>query len=391
MPFRRSIVAGLGASALAIAVGAYAFSAGQHATREGKSTVVRTPPAARPLPPHAPPFPPSRRYPPYSNGRLFPHPAIVAGPLNGLPTAWGVAHRRPLAVIVENYNPDSRPQTGLDQASMVFETVAEDGITRFMAVYLEHDPPTVGPVRSTRIYFNAWANGLHAILDHAGGNDDALAQLFTLHNVADLNEVAFEDASYVAHVPFFVRSADRVMPHNLYTYPAQVRVYFATKHVPLSGTFPDQLPHHAPDAPPHRPHGGTLDLNFSSPDYAVEYRYDPATDRYLRWMGGTPHTDARTGRQLAPANVVVLQATIAPDPHGGPANPGAVYVQSTGTNKATLFRDGKRFDGIWRKPHGGSPLQLLDTHGKPFTFNPGQTWIEVLPTTGSTTWAPVHG
>jgi hypothetical protein len=297
--------------------------------------------------------------------------------------------------MVENYNPDSRPQIGLSSASVVFETVAESGITRFMPVYLENIPPTVGPVRSTRVYYNAWANGLHAILVHTGGNDDALAQLFTLHNVADVNEVKWEDANLDPTVPFFARSPDRVIPHNMYTYPLKVLAYEKTQHVQVSGSFPDSLPHHKPDNIVHRPTGGTLDLAFSSsvsasdPGYNVEYQYDRASDRYLRFMGGAPHIEPSSGHQLAPSNVVVMLAGVAPDPKGGPSNPGAVYVQSTGKGVAYLFRDGKEFKGTWHKAHGGSPLVLLDSHNRPFTFNPGQTWIEVVPSlAGNVTWKP---
>jgi hypothetical protein len=81
-------------------------------------------------------------------------------------------------------------------------------------------------------------------------------------------------------------------------------------------------------------------------------------------------------------------AAIAPDPYGGIDNPGAVYVQATGSNRAYYFRDGYQFQGAWRKPHGGSHLQLLDRLGHPFAFDPGQTWIEVLPANGSMTWTP---
>jgi hypothetical protein len=316
------------------------------------------------------------------------HPANVAGPLTGERTPWAVAQRRPLAVMVENYDPDSRPQTGLNAASLVFETVAEGGITRFMAIYLEHNTSMVGPVRSARVYFNAWANGLHAVLVHAGGNDDALAQLFHLPNVADLNEVAFEDANYIAHVPFFSRSTDRMIPHNLYTYPDRVRGYLASRHIALQGDYPDALLHRRPDAPPHRPFGGVLDLSFSSPSYAVEYRYDHSGNRYLRWMGGAPHVDAATGHQIAPSNVLVLLANIQPDPNGGVDNPGAVYVQCTGKNRAYLFRDGYRIEGTWHKAHGSSQLVLLDRHGHPLAFNPGQTWVEVLPANGTMSWSP---
>jgi hypothetical protein len=280
----------------------------------------------------------------------------------------------------------------------VFETVGEFGITHFMAVYLERQSALVGPVRSTRVYYNAWAAGLHAILVHDRGNDDALAELPSLHNIADVDERAFEDANYVAHVPFFVRSPDRVAPHNLYTYPPAVRQYLAARHSPVSGDFPDQLPHQNPSAPFQRPFGGMLDIFFSSsgyvdeaPAYAVEYRYDHATNTYLRLMAGTPHVDAATGTQIAPSNVVVLMASIGPDPNGGPANPGAVYVQTTGKNHASYFRDGRAYTGTWHKSSAGSPLKLLDSAGHPFRFNPGQTWIEVLPTTGSMNWTPGNG
>jgi hypothetical protein len=326
----------------------------------------------------------------FQHALVVPHPAFVPGPLTGQRVSWTVAHRRPMAIIVENYDPDSRPQTGLNYASLVFETVAEDGITRFMAVYLENQAPQVGPVRSARVYYDAWANGMHDILVHAGGNDDALAELFVLHNIVDLNEVAFEDANYVAHVPFFMRSPDRVAPHNLYTIPAEVLRYLQSQHKQITGNFPDALPHKNPDAPFHRPNGGVLDLNFSGPGYEVRYQYDHATNRYLRFMGGTPHVDAVTGHQLAPSNVVVLAASIAPDPNAGVANPGAVYVQDTGVNKAYYFQDGKEYLGTWKKTRGSSPLQLLDSHGHPFQLVPGQTWIEVLPSTGSMTWTPGH-
>jgi hypothetical protein len=316
------------------------------------------------------------------------HPSFVPGPLDGKKTTWAIAHRRPLAIMVENYSPDSRPQTGLSSASLIFETVAESGITRFMPVYLENIPQVVGPVRSARVYFNAWANGLHAVLVHAGGNDDALAQLFTLHNIADVNEVKWEDAYYNPTVPFFARSPDRAIPHNMYTFPYKVLQYERSQHVQLSGNFPDSLPHHVPDNPIHRPTGGILDIDFSSPDYAVEYRYDRSSNRYLRFMGGAPHIEASSGHQLAPSNVVVMMAAIQPDPYGGVSNPGAVYVQSTGKNLAYLFRDGREIKGTWHKPHGSSHLKLIDNHGRPFSFNPGQTWIEVLPVTGSMAWTP---
>src|SRR5579884_1064101 len=85
----------------------------------------------------------------------YTHRATGNGPLTGENVGSSIAHRRPISVTIDNYL-SARPQVGLQNASVVFETLAEGGITRFEAVFLEHDASMVGPVRSTRIYFNSW-------------------------------------------------------------------------------------------------------------------------------------------------------------------------------------------------------------------------------------------
>ena len=61
--------------------------------------------------------------------------------------------RRPLAVMVENHT-EARPQSGLSSADVVYEAVAEGGISRFMALfYCNLSDTQVGPVRSARTYF----------------------------------------------------------------------------------------------------------------------------------------------------------------------------------------------------------------------------------------------
>ncbi len=140
----------------------------------------------------------------YSQSALFtPDPSYVAqdtltdtgpglpGPLSGLPTRPALAARRPVAVVIDNYAPDARPQAGLNRASVVFETLAEGGITRFMAIYLEADAPIVGPVRSARIYFDSWADGLDVDYAHAGGNNDALAELPYMSSIINIDGLGY--------------------------------------------------------------------------------------------------------------------------------------------------------------------------------------------------------
>lgn len=311
-------------------------------------------------------------------------PAIIPGPLDGIPTRRALALRRPLAIMIENYAPDSRPQTGLTAASVVFETLAEFGVTRFMAVYVEHDPPVVGPVRSARVYFDSWAAGWHAILAHAGGNADALHELWLLPGLVNLDEVATEVSLYDTGSPLFYRSTDRLPPHNLYVYPAQVRAHVAaTGHWTVGGS-PAVLAHKQPVPLAQRPASGSIDINFSYPAYAVHYDYDRTTNTYLRSMGGAPHTDAVSGQQISPANVVVFFAPVSDDPAADSA--GAINVQTVGSGPADYFHDGVVQTIQWSKLSVIAPVEFRTPQGAPVRFNPGQTWIEVVPQGNAVTW-----
>jgi hypothetical protein len=292
----------------------------------------------------------------------------VAGPLSGISVGRDVANRRPIAVTIDNFAPDARPQAGLDRASLVFETLAEGGITRFMAVYLEQDANMIGPVRSTRLYFNSWAAGLGVIFGHDGGNVDALQQLPTFHSVYN------EDANQVSG-PFW-RISTRVAPHNEYTSTTRLRSYAASHGASTTGSAVS-LPHKG-DAPPgNRPAHFTLNVQFSSPEYNVTWQYEPLRNDYLRFMGGSPHTDAVTGNQLSAKNVIVMftTETSAYDPY----TPGSIHLATEGTGKATVYEDGTAIQGTWSKQSVESPLQWLDSSGRPIKLNRGNTWVEVVP------------
>jgi hypothetical protein len=123
-------------------------------------------------------------------------PRTEACPLNGsLKTqqakdAW--SKRRPLAVMIENHE-ESRPQSGLSSADVVYEAVAEGGITRFMAVFLcPFNDIQVGPVRSARTYFLDWVSEYNSLYAHVGGANtpgpaNALGQIID-YKILDLNQ-----------------------------------------------------------------------------------------------------------------------------------------------------------------------------------------------------------
>ena len=298
----------------------------------------------------------------------------VDGPLTGEATSRAIADRRPIAVVVDNYSPDARPQSGLGEASLVFETLAEGGITRFMGVYLEHDAPKIGPVRSTRTYFNSWAAGLGVILGHDGGNVDALHELPTLASVYN------EDNDRLTG-PFY-RTTDRVAPHNEFTGTEMLRSYAATHGGTTTGA-PAAIPHKADASPGQRPPHFQLQVQFSSTDYNVSWQYDPGADDYARAMGGSPHIDASTGSQLRAKNVIVMRVT--ETPASDPYTPNSINLGTTGTGIATVYEDGRAIAGHWSKPSADSPLQWLDATNAPIALNRGATWIEVVPSENSVT------
>lgn len=296
------------------------------------------------------------------------HTGAPVGALTGMPVSSDVGNRRPIAVMLDNLSPDARPQSGLNAASMVYETLAEGGITRFMAIYLENDAPMIGPVRSTRFYYNSWAAGLGVIFGHDGGNVDSLQEL------PGLTTIYNEDADKITG-PFY-RISSRVIPHNEYTSTTQLRLY-AESHGGSTTGPPASLPHkdNAPIA--QRPAQLALHIQFSYADYNVDWQFDRASDTYLRSMGGAPHVEASTGKQLTANNVVVMytQQTAASDPF----TPGAIRLRTEGSGNAVVYQDGVAIPGTWSKPSVDSPLQWLDRQGNPIPLNRGVTWVEVVP------------
>ena len=102
--------------------------------------------------------------------------------------------------MIDNH-PDAYPQTGLDHAAVVFEALAEFGVTRFMAVYapgITPDAPQIGPIRSTRLYFAQWAMGFHALYAHAGGSPQGLELVESTDQLINLDALKKASGSYFA-------------------------------------------------------------------------------------------------------------------------------------------------------------------------------------------------
>ncbi len=228
--------------------------------------------------------------------KFTPAPTTVASTLSGLPVSPSLNNQPVTAVMVEN-STFARPQSGLDQAGVVFEALAEGGITRFMALYQDTQPNYIGPVRSVRPYYIEWALGFDAAIAHVGGSPDALQDMTTL-NAKDLNE--FYNAGA------YERISSRDAPHNVYTSIAQLNQVESKKGYGKSA-YAGFLRKKAD--PAKTPTATSIDVTFSSSDYNAHYDYDVATNTYKRSEGGVPHMELNKDGsqvQIAPSVVVAM-------------------------------------------------------------------------------------
>lgn len=268
--------------------------------------------------------------------------------------------KRPVtAVMVEN-SPEARPQSGLEQADMVYEAIAEAGVTRFMAVYQESAPAKVGPVRSARPYYVDFALGLDATYGHVGGSPEALRDIRSL-GVKDLDE--FSNAGT------YWRASDRYAPHNAYT--AFERIDTANKNKGFTSS--EFKPFERKIDVPQTPTASTINFNISGANYNPKFNYKKDTNSYLRQMAGAPHKDQQSGKQINP-KVVIAMVT-----NKGLSSDGYHTTYKTvGSGKVYVFQDGIVSEGQWSKPDRKASLELTDKNGLPMTLNAGKTWITLV-------------
>lgn len=309
---------------------------------------------------------------------------------------WWEQHR-PLGVMIENHQ-EARPQSGLSYADVIYEAVAEGGITRFLVVFYCQDADPIGPVRSARTYFVDFVSeyGTYPLYAHVGGaNTPGPAN--ALGQITDYGWTGYNDLNqFSIGFPTFWRDYDRMghevaTEHTMYSSTSKLWDYAKNdrdittkdkngKEWDANYTFPS-FKEDASSS--QRGKAQTIHLEFweGYQDYFVDWKYDPATNQYLRLNGNQAHLDKNTNKQLAAKNLIVL-SMVEDNANDGYDDNAHLLYDTTGTGKATIYMDGKRVTGSWKKPTRESQLMIYDDKGKPVVYNRGLTWFTVLPTTG---------
>lgn len=270
-----------------------------------------------------------------------------------------------LAVMIEN-QADARPQSGLPNADVVYEILAEGGITRFVALFISNDVDIVGPVRSLRHYFAFLAVDYGADIVHIGASPEGFAWRDAM-NMGKLDESAGD--------PGVWRVRTRAAPHNAYTNTAADRAFLKDRGRQRNRLWgPLRFSEQAALGSEPAEH---VSIAFRPWAYRVSYDWDGEHECYLRAMDGVPHRDGQTGAQIAPATVVVQFANVQAIPNDPKLR---LDVDLVGTSGDLLvFSAGTQRSGSWTKGGARSPTRWLDEAGQPLVIPPGQVWVEVVP------------
>ena len=258
----------------------------------------------------------------------------------------------PVAVVINNY-PEARPQSGLQHATIVYEFLAEGGITRLLAIFDTTAAAdfTIGPIRSLRPYFAVQAMEHGGIIAHSGYSERTKEIIKTLK----IKEVT--SSNYLA------RDSSRKAPHNLYT--SINKLYQARGESQVT-----KFTLEPPDLPNSDEAGTTIEVNYSSSN-KVSYQYDEASETYLRFANGKPHADRESKKQYS-IQRVILRKNI----HTNVPGTDLVDIDLAGSGQATLYELGKKYDIRWQKNNGTTYYTYHD--GTPVDFLLGNTWIQVI-------------
>ena len=275
------------------------------------------------------------------------------------------ATQRPILVTMNNH-PQARPQSGIAEADIVYEMLAEGSVTRFLALYQSNIPKSIGPVRSARDYFVDVAKGLDAFYIAHGYSPDA-QKMLNARIVDNINGMQYDGI-------FFKRSKERKAPHN--SYISNENIIAGAERVGASMeinkiptfSFYDSLEGAKIGSP-----ASNVSIQYGSgSSFENEYMYIAEEGIYERKTAGILTTDKETEEPVKVSNVIFMEID-----HKTIDKSGRLQLTLTGGGKAYLFQAGimkeiewENIDGILVPMENGVPAKLVQ----------GKTWISFVPT-----------
>lgn len=300
-------------------------------------------------------------------------------PLTGLPAPGGVVPQRMALAVKIGNDPNARPQSGLGHADIVIDTLAEGGIVRYIALFQCGTASAIGPVRSVR-----WTDW-HILqqLGHVGlafvhGINPDVNTVQSLPWICDLDEFSHGNAYY--------DNNSRVPPEATYTSTSALWA-----NCPKSGPPPPMFTYSAT-----APAGGSpvsqVELVYNAYESDIVWQWSQARHVWLHAYreNGAVVPDLNTSNvQLSATNVVIEEVNITVGPYPeSPGGPGDQEAQTVGSGQGWILRDGRAYPITWERPALSDVTRYIGANGKQIPLQPGNTWLELYPTS-PTAPAPV--
>ncbi|MEW9094528.1 MAG: DUF3048 domain-containing protein [Clostridiaceae bacterium] len=263
----------------------------------------------------------------------------------------------PFMVIVEN-SKTSRPHSGLIHADVVYETMAEGGISRFMAIYHKDDSPKIGPVRSARPYFLDIAIENNLPFAHCGYSEEAKSRI-EKEKLPSLNEFLYEK--------FYWRDKNRPYEHSLYT-SSNLRELIKEQNLIKSPSkslyFNSDFWQNTMD------NAEKICLNVNK-YYNTSYVFN--NNKYTKYMDGEKSIDAEEKIPIEVNNIIIQLTDITLQKDNL-----HIDVRLIGEGDCYIISNGKYIKGRWEKKDSNSPTVFLDKDNRRIPLSPGKTWWHIF-------------
>ena len=294
---------------------------------------------------------------------------VAISPFTGLYIDENIAKKRPIAVTINNLH-KALPQSGISQADMYYENLAEGEITRIIAIFQNHNSKKIGPVRSTREYFSYYPLDTDAIYVHHGGSAGGYQAL---------KDRKVDSIDGMTDTTAFYRDQKRANTPGMYEHSSYISSDGLNKSIENNGyrTQYKGTPLFRFYDENNIVKGGTNAKQISVP-YSYyqnsEFIYDSESNLYERHQGGKPQVDQETGETIKVSNIIVQFAdTYVVDEDGRRG------INLVGSGKGQAFYGGEIYNINWSKSNYRTQTQWYNENGERLTLNPGKTWICVVP------------
>lgn len=267
-----------------------------------------------------------------------------------------------LAVKIDNVAA-ARPQTGLEDADILYTEEVEAGLSRILAVFASRLPDRVGPVRSARESdLELLRQFGHPALAYSGAQAKLRPTLESAP-IAALPPGKAPDA--------YVRSTDRAAPHNLYLRPARALKAASDASAPADIGFRF-------GAAPAKGGTRTARQDVRYPAARFSFTWSESRNRWLVAMDGTPFRTTGAG-QLGVATVVFQYVTVRSSRLHDKWGSVTPYTQTVGSGDALVLRDGKKYQAEWSRAGADAGTTFTTPEGHALPFAPGPVWVALTP------------